>query len=266
MYGLTNSTLGIVTSANTATNFMGTNYGSYGTYNNFGGYGMGFGGYGYGANVTDVEKAKENMQNNYSIYTAQQGYNGKQQVESLTYSQQSQNISTLLDANRNDDAAKEFEKLVNSIKAAPQYSMCTDAEARAIAQSHYRNATGSNLVNDIQEKSSSSFVQGLKMGVPILGLFESSNSREDLVSKVTGAPASAKDAVAKGFGACLSGGALVGGTVAGLSALKTAGKGAGLLSKIPLPKAGKAGLIAAGIAAVVTLGATLLRGNKTTTA
>jgi len=247
------------------------NYSTYGNYGNYGSYGGSFYGYG-GATLQDAESAKNSMQNSYSIYATQQGLNNKQQAEIMSYSQQSQNIATLIRGNRNDDAMKEYEKMVQNIKATPQYSTYSDAEIRAIAQAQYQNSTGTNLVNDITQNSSSSFTQGLKMGVPILGwFFESSNSKDDLVSQVTGTPKAASADASKVFGSCLSSAAVGAGgygIVKGIGALKKSGVLSSAMSRLSpgvvsalnnLKGAGKVGAVIAGIAGVIGIGTAIVK-------
>ena len=181
-------------------------------------------GYYYGM---DVDDAKENLQNNYDLSTLQQSYNNKQSVQTLDWSQLCANISTLLQQGRTDDAIIEYNKLTKSMSEASQYQGYNDSQIKALAQKLYAQTMGTNLVDDIDANSSSSFVQGLKAGVPIFGtFFAQGNSKEDMISEVTGVNRSAGSSAAKATGTILSGvgcgaaaGAGIGALFGGIGAL-----------------------------------------------
>ena len=205
---------------------LGTNY-SVPLFNNY----SGIYGYYYGM---DVDDARENLQNNYDLSTLQQSYNNKQSVQSLDWSQLCSNISTLLQQGRTDDAIVEYNKLTKSMSEASQYEGYNDSQIKALAQKLYAQTMGTNLVDDIDANASSSFVQGIKAGVPIFGtIFAQANSKEDMISEVTGVEQSKGSSVAKGLGAVVAGigtgaaaGAGVGAIFGGIGAIPGAIGGA----------------------------------------
>ncbi len=217
-------------------------YSNYGTslfntnsYMGYSGYSVPFmGTYGYNQDPTAVEGQ---LEDNYSIYTTQQGYQNQQNVEQLDWAQLSANITTLLSQGRTDDAMTEYKKLEASLAAAPQYANYNESQIKAIAQQVYAQSTGITLTDAIDSSCSDSFVQGLKQGIPIFGqLFAQGNSKEDALSEVTGVEKSAGAAFAEGAGATLSSaaagagigvcfggpvGAAIGGVIGGVVGLAT---------------------------------------------
>lgn len=179
-------------------NGLGTNY-SIPTYGNYGYYG----GYYWGM---DVDEAKENLQNSYDLSTLQQSFGNKQGVQNLDWSQLCANISTLLQQGRTDDAIVEYKKLTKSMSEAQQYEGYNESQIKALAQKLYAQTTGINLVDDIDANASTAFIQGVKAGIPIFGtIFAQGNSKEDMISEVTGVSQSKGAAVAKGLGAIAAG-------------------------------------------------------------
>ncbi|GBF23404.1 hypothetical protein tpqmel_0808 [Candidatus Gastranaerophilus sp. (ex Termes propinquus)] len=262
MYGLTSTSgsLGLV-GANGLNGLATSGWG-------MGGYGMGGYGIGFGGGTADVERVKTNLVNNYSLNATQQGLQNKHVAEASLFSQQCNNISSLLSEKRLDAVSVEFEKLVNNMKTNPQYAVYSDQEVRALAQSQYAQATGVNLLDDINQKTPSAFVQGMKSGVPIFGLFESTRSKDDITAQVTGTSVSGKSNASKMLGAALTGGAIGAGVTAtaiagnalksNSAAIKGAAKGAKLSTASTavtgaFSKTGKAGLVVGGVAAGVAL-------------
>ncbi len=176
---------------------LGTNYSPlFNTYS-------GLYGYYYGM---DVDDAKENLQNNYDLSTLQQSYNNKQSVQTLDWSQLCANISTLLQQGRTDDAIVEYNKLTKSMSEASQYEGYSESQIKALAQKMYAQTIGSSLLDDIDTYASGSFFQGLKAGIPIIGtFFAQGNSKEDMISEVTGVQQSQGSAFAKGLGTLAAG-------------------------------------------------------------
>ncbi len=178
---------------------LGTNYYSVPMFNSY----SGLYGYYYGM---DVDDAKENLQNSYDLSTLQQSYGNKQSVQNLDWSQLCANISTLLQQGRTDDAIIEYNKLTESMSQAQQYEGYSDSQIKALAQRLYAQTMGTNLVDDIDVNVSGSFVQGLKAGIPILGtFFAQGNSKEDMISEVTGVNQSSGSQAAKAVGTVISG-------------------------------------------------------------
>lgn len=183
-------------------------------------------GYYYGM---DVDKAKENLENNYDLSTLQQSYYNKQSVQSLDWSQLCANISTLLQQGRTDDAIVEYNKLTKSMSEASQYDGYSESQIKALAQKMYAQTMGTNLVDDIDANASSAFFQGLKGGIPIFGtFFAQGNSKEDMISEVTGVNQSKGTQVAKAIGSVAAGAAT--GSAAGVAiGLRFGKKGIGAL-------------------------------------
>ncbi len=177
---------------------LGTNY-SVPLFNSY----CGLYGYYYGM---DVDEAKENLENNYDLSTLQQSYNNKQSVQTLDWSQLCTNISTLLQQGRTDDAIVEYNKLTKSMSEASQYEGYSESQIKALAQRIYSQTIGTSLIDDIDTYASSAFFQGVKAGVPLLGtIFAQGNSKEDMISEVTGVEQSTNSSVAKGLGAITAG-------------------------------------------------------------
>ena len=169
----------------------------------FNSYSSGLYGYYYGM---DVDDAKENLQNSYDLSTMQQSYGNKQNVQNLDWSQLCANISTLLQQGRTDDAIIEYKKLTESMSKAQQYEGYSESQIKALAQRLYAQTMGTTLTDAIDANTSSSFIQGLKAGVPILGtFFAQGNSKEDMISEVTGVNKSTGSVAAKAAGTLISG-------------------------------------------------------------
>ena len=178
---------------------LGTNYYSVPMFNSY----SGLYGYYYGM---DVDDAKENLQNSYDLSTMQQSYGNKQNVQNLDWSQLCANISTLLQQGRTDDAIIEYKKLTESMSKAQQYEGYSESQIKALAQRLYAQTMGTTLTDAIDANTSSSFIQGLKAGVPILGtFFAQGNSKEDMISEVTGVNKSTGSVAAKAAGTLISG-------------------------------------------------------------
>lgn len=177
---------------------LGTNY-SVPLFNSY----NGFYGYYYGMDPT---LAEEYLQNNYDLSTLQQSYTNKQSVQTLDWSQICSNISTLLQQGRTDDAIDEYYKLVKSMSEAQQYQGYSESQIKALAQKLYAQTIGTSLVDDIDTNVSGSFVQGLKAGVPVIGTFlAQGNSKEDMISEVTGVNKSTGSSALKAVGTMASG-------------------------------------------------------------
>ncbi len=189
---------------------VGSNYGGYNSYGSFGNYGYGFTpsiftGYG---NITNVEGAKDNIRNQYDVYSTQQSYGNRQNVENMNYAQKSQMIGELLREGRGQDAIGQFNALCAELKASGTYGEYSDSQIKTIAASIYQQSTGENLIEAIKATTPGSLTKGLMEGVPIIGTFFTDNtSKEDLISEVTDMPKRPQDQVAKTLGATASGAA-----------------------------------------------------------
>ena len=203
-----------VTSANlmcgmTGYNGLGFTGGIYG-----GGYGM-YGGYGINGDISIYEN---NLKNQYDVWQTQNGYANKPAVETQTIDNRCQDIGDLIVQGRTDDASEEIDKLIEELKQYPQYKNYNDKEIRAVLRNAYQNATGSDIVKDIEENTSSNFFQGVKQGLPFGGLAANKTTRAELIEKVTDVPQSKGSKTAEVAGAMIAGTLTYGpiGTIAGL--------------------------------------------------
>ncbi|MBE7706318.1 MAG: hypothetical protein E7Z91_03630 [Cyanobacteria bacterium SIG30] len=242
------SNLSLITSGYSNLNGLGNALGGYGYY----------GGYGYGgfSGAANAEEAKDRIANNYDVFATQQSYRNKQGVESINYEQQCALLYETLKNGEIDKASESFEEMVNQMKNSSQYASCSDAEIRALIRSQYATTTGSDLISDINKNASSALVQGLKRGVPILGLFAEETSEADMKAQVTGTDKTKSEKIGKVFGTVTGAGAGVAGlATAGLAIKRSKG---GLLNKIknlPFVKNNKGfikttGIVAIGVAAL----------------
>lgn len=218
------------------------------------GYGYGYGTYGLYSDEY-VDNVKKSLENSYDINTTRQSFTGRQSTETMTFTEHCQTIQYMLQEGRSDDALFEFNNMVDEMAELGQYAGYTEQQIKTLAQNQYRNATGSTLIGDISRYSDSAFSSGVKNAIPGLNFFTQTNSKEDLISEITGTKKSDYATAAK------VGGALVGGVgtaavgYAGFKLIKHAAgssSGSGLigraLSKVGL-SGGKVGLIAlAGVA------------------
>ena len=215
------------------------------------GYGCGmYGGYGgYYASDEYVENAKKSMENGYDISTTRQSFTGKQSTETMTFTEHCQTIQYMLQEGRSDDALFEFNNMVDEMEELGQYSGYTEQQIKTLAQNQYRNATGSTLLGDISKYADSSFEKKKKNAIPGVNFFTQTNSKEDLISEVTGTKKSDYATASKVGGALVGG---VGTAAAGYGIFKLAksslgSTGSGFISKA-LTKVGlsggKVGLIA----------------------
>ena len=173
----------------------------------FGGYGM-YGGYGLNSGYAAMDK--NYMENTYDVWQSRIGYSNKPGVETMTVNEQCQNIGTLLYKGRTDEASKQMEKLVKTLKSYPQYSSYNTKELRTVIRSVYQNATGSDLINDIDVNATGSFAQGLKEGCILGGIFANKATKADLEEQVTGIKKGKGETIGEIAGAMASGAATYG--------------------------------------------------------
>lgn len=221
--------------------------------------GYGYGGYG-GLYASDeyVERAKKSIANSYDLSTTRQSFTGKQSTESMTFTEHCQTIQYMLQEGRSDDALFEFNNMVDEMEELGQYEGYTEQQIKTIAQNQYKNATGSTLLGDISKYADSAFDSGVKSAIPVANFFTQANSKEDLISEVTGTKKSDYAKASKVGGAVVGG---IGTATAGWGAFKliksTAGSSSGFigraLQKIGLT-GGKIGLIAAAGVAIAAIG------------
>ena len=225
------------------------------------GYGYGtYGGYGlYGglyASDAYVENAKKSMENGYDLSTTRQSFTGKQSTESATFTEHCQTIQYMLQEGRSDDALFEFNNMVDEMEELGQYSGYTEQQIKTLAQNQYKSATGSTLLGDISKYADSSFGAGVKSAIPGLNFFTQANSKEDLISEVTGTKKSDFATASKVGGAVVGG---LGTAAAGYGIFKLArsSSGSGLIGKALKAvglSGGKVGLIAAAGVGIAALG------------
>lgn len=193
-------TLGSVTSTNLRNSLTGYGGMMY-DYPEFGFYGPG---------CMSPKKSKKIISNNYDMWQYQNGFNNKPAAEVMSINNQCQDIGSLLAKRHTDEASKEIEKLVKNLKKYPQYSAYSDKEVRAVMRTFYQKATGSDLITDINENASGSFVQGLKEGCILGGIFANRTTKADLESQVKGMKKDRNDKWAEISGSVLSGAATYG--------------------------------------------------------
>lgn len=169
-----------------------------------------YGGY-YG---TDIEGAKQNLQNSYEYSTLTQNYANKQNVQNQSWQYSCKNIQDLAYEGKIDEALGEYNRLIKEMKKAEQYEGYTDRQMKDVVRNLYTNTLGTAIEDDLKANASGSFVQGLKEGVPIIGtLFANGNSKDDAEAKVKGTKKTLGSTVAKATGALVSG--IGGGALAG---------------------------------------------------
>ncbi len=205
------------------------------------GYGSTYGGYGlYGGLYSSdeyVENAKKSMENGYDLRTTSQSFTGKQSTETMTFTEHCQTIQYMLQEGRSDDALFEFNNMVDEMTELGQYSGYTEQQIKTLAQNQYKSATGSTLLGDISKYADSSFGSGVKSAIPVVNFFTQSNSKEDLISEVTGTKKSDYATASK------VGGAVVGG-------LGTAAAGYGVFQLARSAASSHSGLIGRALRAV----------------
>ncbi len=221
--------------------------------------GYGYGGYG-GLYASDayVENAKKSMANSYDLSTTRQSFTGKQSTEAMTFTEHCQTIQYMLQEGRSDDALFEFNNMVNEMEELGQYEGYSEQQIKTIAQNQYKSATGSTLLGDISKYTDSAFGSGVKNAIPVVNFFTQTNSKEDLISEVTGTKKSDYATASKVGGALVGG---VGTAAAGYGAFKLAKSVAGshpgvignALRTVGL-SGGKVGLIAAAGVALAAVG------------
>ncbi len=190
----------------------------------------------------NTQTVKNNIENAYEISATSNSYANKSSVSSSSFTQQCQTIQYLLEQGRTDEAMTKYEQLYNDMAANPYYEGYGENEIKTLLQEQYMSATGSSLVNAIENNSGSSFTTSLSSSIPVLGLLTEGKSKDDFISEVTGTGASK---------------ASVAGSVAGTVAGAATSAGAGVLTSIAIgaargKKTGKVGMIVGGIIGAAT--------------
>lgn len=199
-------------------------------YNGLNGIAGGYcGGWGYAGGLysdANVGNIKQSIANGYEISAASNSYANKASVSSSNFTQQSQAIQYLLQEGREDDAIAKYHSLFNEMASNPYYEGYSENDIKTLMQQRYMEATGSTLVNDINENAGSSFTTGLVSSIPLVGAFLDGTSKSDFIAEVTGTPKSTKGKAGKAAGVVtgMGIGAGLGALSAGL--LKKGGKGA----------------------------------------
>ncbi len=225
-----------------------------------GGYGMGYAGAGlYSESYTD--NAKQCIENGYELSAVTNSYANKASVSSSSFAQQCQAIEFLLNQGRTDDAMAKYNDLYKDMASNSYYEGYNENEIKTLMQDKYLTATGTTIVNDIANNSSSSFAAGAKSSIPIVGALNSNNSSDDFVAEATGTKKSGWSTVKKGAGVVAGVGASAG-AVYGIT--KLAGMGASSSSMLnTISKSSKTAAIATAVLAIGTfIAGKIIKSNK----
>ncbi len=210
-----------------------------------------------------VENAKSNIANSYELSATSSSYSNKNTVSSSSFAQQCQAIEYLLQQGRTDDAMAKYNDLYNDMASNSYYEGYSENEIKTLLQDKYMTATGTTIVNDINQNASSAFESGLESSIPVLGLLFNQNSSDDFVAEATGTEVSGWSSVKKGAGVVAGVGlsaAAGAGLEVGASVIKNLKSGTKITEAISKATSGKGKIVAACIAG----GAALLTfvGNK----
>lgn len=163
--------------------------------------------------------------------------------------------------NEQDQIPEAFEKYLNSVRAA--YGEGTDSEIKSRAMTLYAQMNGNkSLIQDLRDYGHGSGTQGFIQALTF-GMYNR-HSAEDNISNITGAPVGSGEKTKHNFGR-LAGAATVGVTTGGIAKMLTKGSSnasaaKGIMKIFKSGKAGVIGLIAGGLAAVMSF----LTGKVTT--
>lgn len=219
--------------------FSSYNYGGFGSGSIFGGMTPMMGmGYGYGGYNYDRLKEQQVFRNDYMIDQQRMNRNADLKINAPLEAIKG-TASILKDKivqNEQGQILEAYNNFLDAVRAA--YGEGTSEEIAARAKTLYAQMNGGkSLVQDLRENGHGSTVQGFLHGMSF-GLYDS-KSAEDNISEITNAPVSTTEKV-KQNGGRLAGAATLGGITGGI--MKACGKG----------KAGLAGLVVAGAAALMT--------------
>ena len=139
------------------------------------------------------------------LHAPEEGINGKVAV-----------LQDKIIRNEQQQIKQAFDSYVESVKNL--YGNISDADAKSRALTLYKQATGKTLLEDIREHGRDSFTQGV-LQTATFGMFNRKTA-EETVSELTGQPVGTEE---KKIAGNIAGGAVVGGTVWGLSGLAMKG-------------------------------------------
>lgn len=118
-------------------------------------------------------------------------------------------VNEYLQKGETDKALELYENIINDAKTTAMnygYSL-TDSQISSILNNAYSKTTGASMTTAASENTSSSFMTGVKSGIPIIGLFTNGTSDDEALAKLSGTQVSAKDKVKEYAGAIAAGAA-----------------------------------------------------------
>ncbi len=119
-------------------------------------------------------------------------------------------VNEYLQKGETDKALELYENIINDAKTTAMnygYSL-TDSQISSILNNAYSKTTGTSMTTAASENTSSSFMTGVKSGIPIIGLFANGTSDDEALAKLSGTKVSAKDKVKEYAGAIATGAAV----------------------------------------------------------
>ena len=119
-------------------------------------------------------------------------------------------VNEYLQKGETDKALELYENIINDAKTTAMnygYSL-TDSQISSILNNAYSKTTGTSMTTAASENTSSSFMTGVKSGIPIIGLFTNGTSDDEALAKLSGTQVSAKDKVKEYAGAIATGAAV----------------------------------------------------------
>lgn len=119
--------------------------------------------------------------------------------------------------NEQNHIKAEYDNLLNRVRDSLKeagYTNVDENQIKAHAEKLYYEASGKDIITDLQEHGNNEFVQGLTEGVFGLGLLFNSKSSKDNISDITGEAVSGGDQVQRWAGRIIAGGAAILGIIA----------------------------------------------------
>lgn len=136
------------------------------------------------------------------------------------YEQQMHIIEKYIKHGEIDKALDKYNSLFDEIKSTNTYGnkTITDSQVTTIMSNAYQNATGTEITDALDKKTSSPFASGLLQGIPIIGMFCQDTTSAEAYAKLDNDKVSAKDKAFEYAGAMSSAaatGAAIGTAVGG---------------------------------------------------
>ncbi len=116
-----------------------------------------------------------------------------------------------------------FDDISDVLKSEYNFNV-TDSQISSILDQAYTSVNGQTTQATVEENASSSFMTGLKEGVPLLGLLANGNSKSESMARLAGTEVSSKEEWKEGIGAAVSGAA------SGVVGTAAVGAGAAILT------------------------------------